>query len=176
MRKLPIVAAFLLLGALVVRAQPPDAKGNSTGKGPGKGGGFAPKNLQVLDKTPSRTPCRLSCRRWALRIREGATIATSRATGLPTKRCRGSRPQHDPHGASNQFAISGRQAARDLLDLSPRQHNTQFRRPRLRRLNGLKHRTIAIFSIIGAAAIVLAARQSQTEAPAGSSAPCLSRW
>jgi hypothetical protein len=44
MRKLSAAAAFLLFGALVVQAQPP------TGKGPGKGGGFAPKNLQVLDK------------------------------------------------------------------------------------------------------------------------------
>jgi hypothetical protein len=45
MRKLSTVAAFLLLGALVVQAQPPNSN-----KGPGKGGGFVPKNLQVLDK------------------------------------------------------------------------------------------------------------------------------
>lgn len=42
-RPFSIVAAFLLLGALVVQAQAP--------KGTGKGrGGFAPKNLQVLDQ------------------------------------------------------------------------------------------------------------------------------
>jgi hypothetical protein len=47
-RKLSTVAA-LLLGVLVVQAQPPDAKG--TGRGGFKGGGgYAPQNLQVLDK------------------------------------------------------------------------------------------------------------------------------
>ena len=37
------IAAFVLAGALMIHAQPPNAKG-------GKGrGGFAPKNLQVRD-------------------------------------------------------------------------------------------------------------------------------
>jgi hypothetical protein len=48
MRKLLTVAAFLLLSTLASPAQPPDAKGG--GKGIGKGGGYAPKNLQVLDQ------------------------------------------------------------------------------------------------------------------------------
>ena len=50
MRRLSTVAAFLLLSTLAGQAQPPDAKG--TGKGAFKGGGgYAPKNLQVLDQT-----------------------------------------------------------------------------------------------------------------------------
>lgn len=51
MRTLWTVAAFLLLGAFVLQAQPPDAKGGGASKGAFKGGGgYAPKNLQVLDK------------------------------------------------------------------------------------------------------------------------------
>jgi hypothetical protein len=57
MRKLSIVAACLLLSTLLVRAQPPDAKGDGKGDAKGGGGGkafkagvgYAPKNLQVLD-------------------------------------------------------------------------------------------------------------------------------
>jgi hypothetical protein len=43
---LSTVAAILLLGALVVQSQAPNEKGG----GKGKGGGFVPKNLQVLDR------------------------------------------------------------------------------------------------------------------------------
>jgi hypothetical protein len=44
------VAAFLLLVALLVQAQPPQGKGKGGGKGGFKGSkaGFVPKNLQVL--------------------------------------------------------------------------------------------------------------------------------
>jgi hypothetical protein len=43
-----IVVAILLFGTLLMEAQPP--QGASKGGFKGKGGGFMPKNLQVLDR------------------------------------------------------------------------------------------------------------------------------
>ena len=45
---LSTVVAILLVGALLIGAQAP--QGATKGGGKGKGGGFMPKNLQVLDR------------------------------------------------------------------------------------------------------------------------------
>ena len=80
---------MLLIGALVVQAQPPDGKGGGASKGAFKGGGgYAPKNLQVLDKNTFPNSMQAFVQALGVRIREGATTATSRATRLPMTRCR----------------------------------------------------------------------------------------
>jgi hypothetical protein len=97
----PTVAAFILLGALVVQAQPPDAKG--TGKGIGKGGGYAPKNLQVLDNNTF----------------PNSMQAFVQALGVADQgRC------NYCHVEGDKASDEKKQKKRHLLDLPPRQRNT----------------------------------------------------
>jgi hypothetical protein len=91
MGKLSTVAAFLLL-APVAQAQPPDGKGG--GKGIGKGGGYAPKNLQVLDN--STFPNSMQSFVQALGVADQGRCNYCHVEG---DKAEGDRPLHDPHGA-----------------------------------------------------------------------------
>ncbi len=108
-----------MLSTLLVQAQPPDAngdtKGDAKGGGGGKafkaGGGYAPKNLQVLDN--NTFPNSMQSFVQALGVAEQGRCNYCHVEGEKAS---------DGCVTSTQFP--GRQAARDLLDVPPRQHHT----------------------------------------------------
>ncbi|HSP67759.1 MAG TPA: hypothetical protein VLN48_08530 [Bryobacteraceae bacterium] len=121
--QVPVVAEFLTRAASTLTVADAGGGGKGGGKGKGVGGGGG-KNIQVLHGAD--LPATMQSFVQALGLLDKGTCAychvDDRSSDAKVQKT--TAPPDDHHDACHQWHLRGRQTARDLLYLPPRQHDS----------------------------------------------------